>query len=530
MGPTGGNAADSRVEIGPAVDRRHHARHALPAPAYARVNGELTGQVPDLSEILNISEQGVSIQLPRAALENQELNLWLDLPESETSICVSGPVVWSDPSGRTGIYLETMSGSSRRQLRNWLLHGSRGGARASFPVTAEESDEIAVEEPAAETDYTAMLTALSAVRREVSALGPDLDSALQLIARRSQVFTHANGAAIALAEGEEIVCRASAGPAAPPLGARLIVGSGFSGECVRTGSLLRCDDSEVDSRADRESCRQLGVRSMIAVPIFRNGTAVGLLEVFSPEAGAFSGNDSFVLQQLATLVPSAIDHASSAMQQREMPPAAVDDEFPIEPPAYEGLLSSSHSGFRKVLLTTIAATLVLVALWLVVPGGAIRSFGSGHGYSTRPPEVRPSLSRVASVQGAGNVQDVRRLAEQGDTAAQFAMGARFATGEDVPQDYAEAVRWFSLAAEQGHVAAQATLGAYYWAGRGVEQDLTRAYFWSALALAGGDQASRYRVTVLASRLNRSQVAAAQQHANDWIRQHQLASKASTESR
>ena len=60
------------------------------------------------------------------------------------------------------------------------------------------------------------------------------------------------------------------------------------------------------------------------------------------------------------------------------------------------------------------------------------------------------------------------------------------------------------------------MGAYYWAGRGVPQDLTKAYYWSVLAQAGGDQASKYRVAVLASRMSRSQVLAAQQQANDWL--------------
>ncbi len=117
---------------------------------------------------------------------------------------------------------------------------------------------------------------------------------------------------------------------------------------------------------------------------------------------------------------------------------------------------------------------------------------------------------------------LRKLAEQGDPAAQFALGARYATGEDVKQDYSEAVRWFSLAADQGHILAQATLGAYYWAGRGVPPDMSKAYFWSALAQAGGDQASKYRVAVLTSRMSRAEILAAQQQANDWLRSHQMA--------
>ena len=119
------------------------------------------------------------------------------------------------------------------------------------------------------------------------------------------------------------------------------------------------------------------------------------------------------------------------------------------------------------------------------------------------------------------MEGLRRLAKQGDPAAQFALGAHYATGEEVQQDYAEAVRWFTMAAQRGHVVAQATLGAYYWAGRGVPQDLTKAYFWSILAQAGGDQASKYRVAVLTSRMSRSQVVAAQEDANQWLQQHQV---------
>src|SRR5712671_3869853 len=43
----------------------------------------------------------------------------------------------------------------------------------------------------------------------------DLDAALQLLAERAQYITGASGAAIALREGENMVCCASAGPSAP---------------------------------------------------------------------------------------------------------------------------------------------------------------------------------------------------------------------------------------------------------------------------------------------------------------------------
>ena len=55
---------------------------------------------------------------------------------------------------------------------------------------------------------------------------PELDSALQLLVERAQYITGATGTALALAQGEEMVCRASAGASAPPVGARLQVRTG----------------------------------------------------------------------------------------------------------------------------------------------------------------------------------------------------------------------------------------------------------------------------------------------------------------
>ena len=42
-----------------------------------------------------------------------------------------------------------------------------------------------------------------------------------------------------------------------------------------------------------------------------------------------------------------------------------------------------------------------------------------------------------------------RSAEQGDATAQFNLGLMYDTGEGIPQNDTEAVRWYRLAAEQG---------------------------------------------------------------------------------
>jgi len=69
---------------------------------------------------------------------------------------------------------------------------------------------------------------------------------------------------------------------------------------------------------------------------------------------------------------------------------------------------------------------------------------------------------------------LRVLAEAGDAVAQFNLGVSYDFGQDVPQDDAEAVRWYRLAADQGHAGAQNSLGFMYATGEGVPQDYVEA--------------------------------------------------------
>jgi TPR repeat protein len=59
------------------------------------------------------------------------------------------------------------------------------------------------------------------------------------------------------------------------------------------------------------------------------------------------------------------------------------------------------------------------------------------------------------------IGNVRLCAERGDAKAQFELGVRYAEGDGVPEDYAEAVKWYRKAAEQGNAEAQYNLGFMY---------------------------------------------------------------------
>jgi len=125
------------------------------------------------------------------------------------------------------------------------------------------------------------------------------DGFLRQIANDAQYFTAADSAVVALGQPGRIVCLARSGSIGPALGAPLDTRSGISGECIRQRSALRCDDSETDPRVDAQVCRLLGIRSLAVVPVFENGAAVGVLEVFSSRPNAFQDNHLLVLEKLA---------------------------------------------------------------------------------------------------------------------------------------------------------------------------------------------------------------------------------------
>ncbi len=133
-----------------------------------------------------------------------------------------------------------------------------------------------------------------------------LDEVLQLVADRAVALTGANGVAIALAEGDEIICRASSGTIAPDKRAKLNPNSGFSGACFRTGQIIRCDDTENDPRVNVQAARRLGTRSMVAVPLAGKNGAIGLIEAFSSRAYAFQDNSIRSLNLLAELILAAM--------------------------------------------------------------------------------------------------------------------------------------------------------------------------------------------------------------------------------
>ena len=142
----------------------------------------------------------------------------------------------------------------------------------------------------------------------------DLDAALQLLTDRAQYITGASGAAIALRRSgkNDMLCRASSGLNAPELGALLSTEFGLSGESVRTRQALRCDDAERDARVNREVCREMGIASVVVMPVVNDDEVLGVFELFSGKANAFGVRDVSAIQRLSEMVETAVRLAQAA--------------------------------------------------------------------------------------------------------------------------------------------------------------------------------------------------------------------------
>ena len=84
-------------------ERRRRIRHRLHTPVYASFKGPSTGMVLDLSELLDLSEDGFAVQTSERLEVNRPVSLSLDLLETKSHIHSTGEVVWSDGTGRAGI-------------------------------------------------------------------------------------------------------------------------------------------------------------------------------------------------------------------------------------------------------------------------------------------------------------------------------------------------------------------------------------------------------------------------------------------
>ncbi len=266
---------------GPIAERRRSPRRSIVEEQIVAVtldsdNGGL---------MIDLAENGVAVQAVTPLQTGKTTEMAFALGERRVPIRAHGVVRWAEPSGRAGIRLLAFSEGSSADIRAALLEPP------IMPPVVDRPAPAALE-PSPGFD-------LDSLQKEIAGL--EREPALGRLAERTREMVSASGLAIALGSREQMICRASTG-AAPTVGVRLQSESGLSGECVRTGLLVRCDDTESDPRVDAEVCRQLDLRSAVLVPILDSGEMRGVLEVFSNRPHAFASDDIRRFERLSELI------------------------------------------------------------------------------------------------------------------------------------------------------------------------------------------------------------------------------------
>jgi TonB family protein len=241
--------------------------------------------------------------------------------------------------------------------------------------------------------------------------GFPLDLALDLVFNelvvRAAAATHASAAALALARGDEMVCRAATGHVAPDLGIPLNTRDGLSGACLQTRQPQLSVDTEFDPRVDPAISRRLGIRSILIVPVFdlNNAQFTGVLEVFSTSPAAFSNSDQKLLEGFAEEC-ARIRQAAVELSQRKpvatvaspelIPPELIAPEFtppefvapsplPARRPPYEA--------WTLVLASLVILATIAVSFLIGYRIGWLRTAAS-HTQTSQPVPAETSVPRA----------------------------------------------------------------------------------------------------------------------------------------
>ena len=129
-----------------------------------------------------------------------------------------------------------------------------------------------------------------------------------------------------------------------------------------------------------------------------------------------------------------------------------------------------------------------------------------------------SLAFAAPARGDGATDSFARtlvLAEKGDAEAQLKLGVMYDTGLGAPQNHAQAVKWYRLAADKGKTEAQFNLGFLYSMGQGVPRNYIEAHMWLSLAAPRGHAIAAHNRETLATFMTPAQIDEADKLASEW---------------
>jgi len=286
----------------------------------------------------------------------------------------------------------------------WVRPPSPGPTESGVVTRPEDEARTPSSKTPSEDDYLL----IDRLREDAAAGRMDLSSILSEATHAARYFTDATGAALALWSQGVVICRARSGDSAPPLGAKVDVDAGISGECLRSGSSQRCNDTQTDPRVDAEVCEELGIRALAAVPLRGGQGVIGILEVFSDRPNAFSDAHISLLKKLAKIAvmgrANGVNPATPTETLVQTEPPALRERLPKDLLNFNFLPARMRGEEGQPIRLAAAAVLLIVLVffgWMLTRsrGGPSR----GQAVHAASNEAVPALLAAGASSDAGHL-------------------------------------------------------------------------------------------------------------------------------
>ncbi|MEO1280449.1 MAG: tetratricopeptide repeat protein [Pseudomonadota bacterium] len=329
---------------------------------------------------------------------------------------------------------ETAKGNQPKPAKKSLLDGLRGRGKTAEAQSHSAGVEAVLSGSQIEDGETA--STIFGMRRNTVMIG----AFVTLIAVTSALMLMRKDRPFSATPGQPVIERTISSPTQPPhsrLQSHDIQGQS-SNPAYRSGERSEIIDGSTDKQHSTNTTTRGPVASLDHVP----GVDI------QPARRALSAPELAHIEERRSMA-----QASSKLGQEaaRATPAAVMKEFGV----------SSNGGLAQ---------------------SAVQRSGMASKLDLPPATVGPLSLRLA--------------AAKGDPSAQFEVAARLAEGKGTSQNFADAVRWYSMSANQGFAQSMYRLGTMFERGLGVKKDLAKAASHYEQAADRGNVKAMHNLAVL----------------------------------
>jgi hypothetical protein len=202
---------------------------------------------------------------------------------------------------------------------------------AAAYVVQAHNDTLRANNPRLDTAH--VFAEIAEIQSAVRAGRLDLAAAAKLTTGRLLTIVQASGVSLSLITNGYLDCVAESGIPASIPGSSVASHSLVATERLIVGKIFDSADAQTDIRLDASLCASLGVGSLVAAPVFRNGELAGLIEVRWSKAGGFRESEIEACRSFADLATAILEQPAAV--ERENANGSSDDQIATAAPQKE---------------------------------------------------------------------------------------------------------------------------------------------------------------------------------------------------